>query len=158
MATIYESPLGRLTIDEDGGALRGLWMEGQAHFPEHALGASEPASGAVAAWLADYFAGKNPELTFEIVPTGSDYQHAVWSALREVPYGHTVTYQQLADVVSAKRGTPTAARAIGGALGKNQISIVIPCHRVVGTNGKITGYAGGIDRKIWLLEHEASTL
>lgn len=157
MLTVYESPLGRLTIDEHAGVLRGLWMEGQANLPADVLSASEPAKGPVADWLDAYFTGENPELTFALEPTGTAFQQDVWSALRDIPYGQTVSYGELATIVGRKRGTPPASRAVGGAVGKNQIMIVIPCHRVIGADGKITGYSAGTERKIWLLEHEAMT-
>ncbi len=157
MLSIYESPIGRLTIDESDGVLHGLWIEGQENFPDHALGATEPVRGPVSDWLDSYFAGKNPDVSFEIEPVGTDFQLTVWSALREVPYGEQITYHELANIVEKRRGTPSSARAVGGALSKNHLMIIVPCHRIMGAGGKITGYSGGTDRKVWLLEHEAAT-
>lgn len=157
MFTIYDSPIGRLTIEEDDGVLCGLWVGGEKGFPAAALEASESARGPVADWLSAYFAGSRPDVDFPIEPSGTDYQREVWSTIQSIPYGETRTYGEIAKAVGARRGKPSAARAVGGALGKNPIMIVIPCHRIVGADGTLTGFAGGIDRKIWLLEHEKAT-
>lgn len=157
MYTTYSSPIGRLILHYDA-ALRGLWMEGQAHFPSHATGPTSGEARPVTAWLDGYFSGKNPHVTFPLEPEGTAFQRAVWSALREIEYGTLTTYGELANIVSARLGHSTSARAVGGAVGRNPISIIIPCHRVVGSDGSMTGYAGGIERKEWLLSHESGQL
>ena len=153
--TNYVSPLGQLTLASDGEALCGLWFEGQKHFGR---GASQPwKMGEVPVfaqtkrWLDLYFAGQAPDFLPPLAPQGTAFQQAVWKLLAEIPYGQTVTYGQIA----RKLGCPSA-QAIGGAVGRNPISILIPCHRVVGGNGALTGYAGGTHRKLALLTLESS--
>ena len=107
----------------------------------------------VRAWLDGYFTGRKPEINFPIAPSGSDFQKKVWQLLLKIPYGGTDTYGAIAKAIS-----PTmSAQAVGGAVGRNPISIIIPCHRCVGTGGKLVGYTGGLDKKIWLLRHEEET-
>lgn len=146
------SPLGELILVSDGSALTGLRFTGQRHFP-----AGLPAPGPVSAsevfedtarWLELYFSGERPSLLPRLSPEGTAFQRAVWERLLRIPYGKTVTYAELA----ARLGT--SARAVGGAVGRNPISLIIPCHRVVGAGGALTGYAGGIGRKEALLRFE----
>lgn len=152
--THYASPIGPLTLASDGKSLTGLWLEGQKYFPDldpFCVQPALPAFTAAAAWLDRYFAGEKPcpgELPLS--PAGSAFQRRVWALLAEIPYGKTVTYGELA----ARLGS--SARAVGGAVGRNPISIILPCHRVLGAGGRLTGYAGGLDRKIQLLHHEGA--
>lgn len=154
--TSYPSPLGLLTLASDGKHLTGLWMEGQKGFGGSAAQWIEQEELAVfaaaKAWLEAYFSGAVllppvPSLSLE----GTVFQRRVWQQLSAIPYGETVTYGQLAAAVGC-----SAARAVGAAVGSNPILLMIPCHRVVGVNGKLTGYAGGLARKRWLLAHEES--
>ena len=151
----YDSPLGGITLASDGEALVGLWFDGQAHFGAGLSGEvseqSVPVLVEAARWLDAYFAGRDPGFTPKLALRGSEFSRRVWQALLEVPFGGTVTYGQLA----ARLGlVPSSARAVGGAVGRNPISLIVPCHRVVGANGSLTGYAGGLERKAWLLEME----
>lgn len=156
----YPSPLGTLTLmcDETETALAGLWLAGQKYFPqglaEKAVPKELPVFVQTGDWLARYFAGERPESgELPLVFHGSEFQQAVWKELRQIPYGKTVTYGELAAAL-ARRGRKTSARAVGTAVGRNPVSIIVPCHRVVGANGALTGYAGGVERKAWLLRHE----
>lgn len=157
--TEYESPLGTLTIAGNGEAVCGLWFE-QHRYMKEALPEppvrddADPVLGHLAAWLDAYFAGRQPAIDeLPLAPVGSDFRQCVWRALREIPYGQTVSYGELAEQVAAERGK-ASPRSVGGAVGHNPISIVVPCHRVVGTNGSLTGFGGGIANKVKLLEHE----
>lgn len=157
----YESPLGVLTLASDGEALLGLWMQGQKYFGgtvAKSLGADRelPVFAAAAEWLDAYFAGGRPAIAdLPLAPRGSAFRRNVWDILCKVPYGEVVTYGQIASAVAAGQGLASmSAQAVGGAVGHNPISIIIPCHRVVGSGGSLTGYAGGIERKIRLLELE----
>lgn len=149
----YASPLGELLLASDGEALIGVWFAGQAHF---ALGLGEHEEQpdevlhAAARWLGDYFAGKAPGAMPKLRPRGTDFQKAVWRRLTEIPRGETTTYGAIAAALRS------SARAVGGAVGRNPISILIPCHRVMGANGSLTGYAGGIERKTALLKLEGT--
>ncbi len=149
------SPIGSLTLVSDGKVLIGLWMENQKYYafgmPEELPLAPElPFFQTVETWLDRYFAGEKPGLNEEILaPAGTPFQKSVWNELLKIPYGQTTTYGEI-----AKRIASGSARAIGGAVGHNPISILIPCHRVIGSAGQLTGYAGGPERKIWLLRHE----
>ncbi len=154
--TQLSSPLGLLTLAADGEALTGLWMEGQKYFPT-ALAAEPcpelPVFRQTESWLKAYF-GKAPLPALPpLAPDGSPFRQAVWRLLREIPRGSTTTYGALARALRAE-GIPASAQAAGGAVGHNPISILIPCHRVVGSNGSLTGYAGGIEKKQFLLELE----
>ncbi len=152
----YASPLGALTLCSDGVALTGLYFDGQRHFLEGCPGPYEEAPTAVfeqsARWLDAYFAGAVPDFTPPLAPRGTPFREGVWKALLGIPYGQTVTYGELA------RRLGTSARAVGGAVGLNPVSIVIPCHRVVGTRGALTGYAAGVDVKARLLALERANL
>ncbi len=152
--TIYPSPLGQLTLASDGTALTGLWLKGQRYFGGKAtqwqINDSLPVFVAAAAWLDAYWAGDEPDPTeLPLALTGTDFQNQVWQCLLDIPYGQTVTYGELARMVGCG-----SARAVGGAVGHNPISVIIPCHRVVGARGQLTGYAGGMECKRFLLEHE----
>lgn len=159
----YDSPIGALVLAEKGGALAGLWMEGQKYF-WGALGdepreqARTPVLRQAGQWLDAYFAGERPAPgDLPLAPAGSAFRQEVWRALCEIPYGETAPYGEIARRLSVRRGShAVSARAVGGAVGHNPISIVIPCHRVVGADGSLTGYAGGLEKKIWLLAHEGA--
>lgn len=151
------SPLGELVLAGRGEALTGLWFRGQAHFgegldPDHRPG-SLPVLEAGAAWLERYFRGLDPGPPPPLAPRGTAYQQAVWALLLEIPRGETRTYGALARLLGQRQGRPTSPRALAGAVARNPISILIPCHRVVGAAG-LTGYAGGLDRKQFLLSLE----
>lgn len=163
--TTFPSPLGALTLASDGQALTGLWLAGQKYFGNGLPGTpidrpDLPVFDAVRAWLDRYFAGTRPapgELPLR--PAGSPFRTQVWRLLCQIPYGQVTTYGTLARAVAAELGRPSmSSQAVGGAVGHNPISIIIPCHRVVGTSGSLTGYAGGIAAKVWLLEHEGVDL
>ena len=152
--TVIDSPYGPLTLvaDEDG-ALCGLYMVDQRHRPpEENFGAPDDTPFAeAAAQLQAYFAGELKEFTLQLRLHGTPFQRAVWDQLRGIPYGETRSYGDLADAL----GNPGASRAVGLANGKNPIGIIVPCHRVVGANGSLTGYGGGLDRKQRLLDFES---
>ncbi len=158
----YSSPLGTLTLASDGEALTGLWMEDQKYFGS-GLGPLNfdmqiPVLEEAKAWLKNYFDGKCPDPKALVLnPEGTPFQQAVWQCLLEIPYGQVTTYGALAETVGQMLGRPTSARAVGAAVGRNPISIVIPCHRVVGAKGALTGYAGGLERKAALLKLEGWT-
>lgn len=153
----YASPVGLLTLASDGDSLTGLWLEGQKYFaqgmPESMPVQDDlPVFALARDWLDRYFAGKRPEASeLPLDPQGSAFRQSVWRILCEIPYGQTVTYGEIAKRLSCK-----SAQAVGGAVGHNPISIIIPCHRVLGAGGSLTGYAGGTDKKIWLLRHEGA--
>ena len=151
--THIPSPLGTITLASDGSSLIGLWFEGQKHdcyrLSPDALAAELPVFAETRRWLDCYFAGGVPDFSPPLAPRGTDFQQWVWSLLREIPYGATVSYGDLA----ARLGCPSA-RAVGQAVGRNPISLLIPCHRVLGAGGRLTGYAGGLWRKEALLRLE----
>ncbi|MFD1662418.1 methylated-DNA--[protein]-cysteine S-methyltransferase [Streptomyces caeni] len=153
--TVIDSPYGPLTLVGTDGVLSGLYMVGQRHRPpEEAFGERDDTPFDEAAeQLAAYFAGELKEFTLELRLQGTPFQHSVWEQLRMIPYGETRSYGQLADAL----GNPGASRAVGLANGKNPIGIIVPCHRVVGANGGLTGYGGGLDRKKRLLDFESGT-
>jgi methylated-DNA-[protein]-cysteine S-methyltransferase len=150
--TCYHSPLGTITLQANNEGLLGAWFETQTtqaadlgcDTPEH------PILTLAVNELSLYFAGKLKIFSVPCVARGTNFQQQVWQALQSIPYGETWSYQQLANRID----NPRAVRAVGLANGKNPISIIVPCHRVIGKNGKLTGYAGGIERKAWLLAHE----
>ncbi len=151
----YDSPLGGITMAGRGGALTGLWFDGQKHF---AAGLSReyretdlPVFEEAGRWLDIYFSGEAPGFTPELLLPGTAFRRAVWEQLLTIPWGRTVTYGEIAARLGLPRGS---ARAVGGAVGRNPISLIVPCHRVVGADGSLTGYAGGTDRKARLLEIE----
>lgn len=152
--TEYPSPLGPILLTSDGSALTGLWMNTQPR-PQMELvpGDELPLFREVREWLDAYFRGEAREVTFPLSPAGSSFRQRVWNILLTIPYGETRSYGSIAKEIS-----PTmSAQAVGGAVGANPISIIIPCHRVIGSSGQLTGYAGGLDKKIWLLRHEEET-
>jgi methylated-DNA-[protein]-cysteine S-methyltransferase len=153
------SPVGILTISSDGQSISGLWIEGQKYFAKtleiNVLEQNLPVFENVRNWLDVYFSGKKPGFMPPLMPKGSPFQKSIWATLCKIPYGQTTTYGELAKQIELKnKGKHTSARAIGGAVGHNPISILIPCHRVIGKNGNPTGYAGGIVTKIKLLQLE----
>lgn len=155
----YHSPLGDILLAADTIGLTGLWFEGQKYFALHLDKKHEerelPVIEQAKCWLQTYFSGKEPDFTVPLHFTGTDFQNQVWEILRSIPYGNTITYGQAAKQIAVKRGLPhMSAQAVGSAIGHNPMSVIVPCHRVVGTNGSLTGYAGGIDKKIKLLELE----
>lgn len=159
----YDSPLGWLTVASDGAAIVGLWLDGQKYYCEGvdlpmADGADVVVLGEARLWLDRYFRGEEPSIkSLKLRPIGSAFRQAVWRVLCEIPYGSCITYGDIAKRIAAETGRETmSAQAVGGAVGHNPISIIIPCHRVVGAGGKLTGYAGGLDKKEWLLRHEGA--
>lgn len=149
--TTVASPVGPLTLVEQDGAVVGLWMDAPADLPAERIGAPDDATlPALREQLAAYFAGELRTFDVPLAAGGTPFQQRVWAALREVPYGQTCSYGELALAI----GRPTASRAVGAANGRNPIGIVVPCHRVIGSTGRLTGYAGGLDRKRRLLDHE----
>lgn len=158
----YVSPLGNIVLAANDDALIGLWFEGQKHFfasvNEPTSQCDTPVLIRTRDWLERYFAGEHPSLgELSLSPNGSEFQWTVWRILCEIPYGDTVTYGQIAQRLAAMGdGRCASAQAVGGAVAHNRISIIIPCHRVVGKTGSLTGYAGGIERKLWLLRHEGA--
>ena len=153
-STYFESPLGRITLAATDAGLAGVWFDQQRHWPDTSgwqADAGHPVLREAAAQLADYFAGKRQHFELPLdLSHGTDFQQAVWQALLAIPAGRTTSYGAL----SAGIGKPAAVRAVGAAVGRNPISVIVPCHRVLGTNGSLTGYAGGLERKSALLELE----
>lgn len=153
------SPLGEITLRSDGEALTGLWFADDKHY-----GAKDIAGAALAdldifaqaeAWLAEYFAGREPKVSVPLKLQGSEFQMQVWRLLQDIPYGRLVTYGDIAKKIAAQKGMARmSAQAVGGAVGHNPLCIIVPCHRVVGANGSLTGYGGGMWRKVRLLELE----
>lgn len=155
----YKSSIGDILLATDEIGLIGLWFEGQKYFAntlpdEHIPQETEILTETIK-WLDMYFSGEEPKFTPPLHPSGSSFRQAVWQILLQIPYGQTITYGEIARKIAETKNTSRmSAQAVGGAVGHNEISIIIPCHRVVGTNGSLTGYAGGIDKKISLLELE----
>lgn len=155
----YDSPLGEILLSADGEGLTGLWFEGQKYYaqglPQEREEGRTPALDETRRWLDLYFAGEKPDFTPALHLIGSDFRVGVWREMLKIPYGQTTSYGALARSLKTD-GTPPGAmaRAVGGAVGHNRISIIIPCHRVLGADGSLTGYAGGIERKIALLRLE----
>ena len=155
----YNSPLGSITLASDGYALVGLWFDGQKHFGSTLGNDYEekplPVFDRTAAWLDIYFDGRMPDFTPDIALHGTDFRREVWDILMTIPYGQTMTYGEIAQIIAQNRGAASiSAQAVGGAVGHNPISIIVPCHRVIGSNGSLTGYAGGLERKAALLKME----
>lgn len=155
----YHSPIGRLLLSADEIGLTGVWLEGEKYFahglPADRREACTPILADTKRWLDEYFSGKEPDFMPPLHPVGSPFRQAVWQILRRIPYGKTVTYGEIAREMARQKGLPKmSAQAVGGAVGHNEISILIPCHRVVGAKGNLTGYAGGLSRKIQLLTLE----
>ncbi len=159
----YDSPLGGITEASDGEHLIGLWFDGQKYFadlPDSEYEEKElPVFDQTDRWLDMYFSGKEPDFTPPLGMKTSEFRKAVWEILLTIPYGKTMTYGEIAEKIANERGIEKMSpQAVGGAVGHNSISLIIPCHRVVGTNGSLTGYAGGIDKKIKLLEMEGADM
>ena len=160
--THYDSPLGNITLScDDRENLVGLWLKGQKYFGDTIKGEMiENDNLAIFTkakkWLDRYFSGKNPSIAeLSLSPNGSDFRQRVWKILCKIPYGKVYTYGEIAKIIAKEQGKARiSAQAVGGAVGRNPISIIIPCHRVVGANGNLTGYSGGIETKIRLLKLE----
>ena len=157
--TQYTSPLGNMLLAADANGLTGAWFEGQTYFARSLDAQHQKRETSVLTdtkrWLDMYFRGMKPDFLPPLYPIGSAFQQSVWEILLQIPYGHTTTYGEIARQLAKKQGiSRMSAQAVGGAVGHNPISILIPCHRVVGTNGSLTGYAGGIEKKIQLLTLE----
>lgn len=158
--TKYNSPLGEITLASDGKALTGLWLDGQKYYMQSVKESCKKKDElqifeVSKKWLKDYFDGKAPKISgLPLNPQGSDFRKRVWQILCEIPYGEVTTYGAIAKKIAGETGKNMSAQAIGGAVGHNPISIIIPCHRVVGADGSLTGYAGGIDKKEFLLNLE----
>lgn len=155
----FNSPLGKIKASATDYALTGLWFVGQKYFPTQ-IASWIPEDNhkmfkLLRQWLENYFSGRNPAVDFPIEPKGSEFQQKVWKILREIPYGQVTTYGQIAAKIAEDSGLSSmSAQAVGGAVGHNPVSILIPCHRVVGADSSLTGYAGGIEKKAALLHHE----
>ena len=155
----YLSPLGGITIASDGNALTGLWFDGQKYFGSTLSAEYEerplPVFDQTISWLDLYFSGRDPGFTPPLCLRGTPFRRSVWQILLTIPFGHTMTYWEIAARLADQMGLPQmSARAVGGAVGHNPISLIIPCHRVVGSDGSLTGYAGGLDKKMRLLKME----
>ena len=155
----YDSPLGGITAASDGEHLTGLWFDGQKYFAgtldRENREADLPVFEQTGRWLDIYFSGKAPDFTPPLAMKASAFRRAVWEILLTIPYGQTMTYSEIAERIAAQRGIEKmSAQAVGGAVGHNPISLIVPCHRVVGSDGSLTGYAGGLSRKARLLEME----
>ena len=156
----YDSPLGGITLAGDGEALTGLWFDGQKHFAETLSAGHEarnlPVLDETVRWLDLYFSGKDPGFTPALEMRTTPFRKAVWEILLTIPYGKTVTYGEVAARAAKQmRLSRMSAQAVGGAVGHNPIALIIPCHRVIGADGGLTGYGGGIERKRMLLEMES---
>jgi methylated-DNA-[protein]-cysteine S-methyltransferase len=161
----YQSPVGALTLASDGQSLVGLWIEGQKYYgatlPEKTVERHDiPVFGETKHWLDRYFAGEKPDVAeLPLAPAGGAFRQGVWEILRSIPYGEVATYGEIAKKMAVRSGLAgMSAQAVGGAVGHNPISIIVPCHRVVGANGSLTGYAGGLATKRKLLALEGVDL
>ena len=155
----FNSPLGGITLASDGEALTGLWFDGQKYFAASLEKEHEermlPVFDLADKWLNLYFSGTEPGFLPPLLMRTTEFRKTVWEILLSIPYGKTMTYGEIADRIAAGRGlSRMSAQAVGGAVAHNAISLMIPCHRVVGMDGSLTGYAGGLEKKIWLLEME----
>ena len=155
----FSSPLGGITLASDGEALTGLWFDGQKYYTASLEKEHEekrlPVFDLADKWLDLYFSGSEPGFLPPLLMRATEFRKTVWEILLSIPYGKTMTYGEIADRIAAGRGlSRMSAQAVGGAVAHNAISLMIPCHRVVGTDGSLTGYAGGLEKKIWLLEME----
>lgn len=157
----YQSPLGEILLAADEIGLTGLWFEGPKYFALYLAKEHEereiPVFEQAKKWLDIYFSGREPDFKVPLHFTGTDFQNEVWEILYSIPYGQTMTYGEIAKQLASKRGLSVCLlRPWGGAVARNEISIIVPCHRVVGTNGSLTGYAGGINKKVELLRLEGA--
>ena len=155
----YISPLGSITFASNGESLTGLWFDGQKHFPHNLISESTeaelPLFNQTIKWLDIYFSGEVPDFMPPISLNTTPFRKAVYDILLTIPYGHTMTYGEIARIFAERQGVERmSAQAVGGAVGHNPISVIIPCHRVVGADESLTGYAGGLDKKISLLKLE----
>ena len=155
----YHSPVGRMTLVASDAALLGAWFEGQRHFGGNWLPAvtqqrETPLLSAARAWLDAYFDGRRPEAILPLAPVGTPFQLAVWRLLRQIPYGSVTTYGMLTEQLRAL-GVKACPQAVGSAVGRNPVSVFIPCHRVIGSDGSLTGYAAGLETKSFLLQLES---
>ena len=154
-----DSPLGKIMISGEGDALTGLRFEGQKYYAETLRKTAEekyiPVFAEAERWLELYFDGKDPGFVPNLAPEGTAFQKEIWDILLTIPFGKTMTYGDIASIIAERRGVKRfSAQAVGGAVGHNPISLIIPCHRVIGADGNLTGYAGGLDRKESLLKLE----
>jgi methylated-DNA-[protein]-cysteine S-methyltransferase len=150
--TVVDSPIDPLLLIGDETGLCALWM--QPHEPPAGAVRDDDALAPAATQLAEYFAGERTRFELALSPHGTSFQQKVWLALREIPFGRTTTYGEIA----ADLGQPTASRAVGLANGRNPLAVIVPCHRVIGADGSLTGFGGGLPRKRWLLQHERTVL
>ena len=155
----YHSSLGSITLASDGEALTGLWFDEQKHFPHKLISDSIetelPIFTQTIKWLDTYFGGEVPDFTLQISLQTTPFRKAVYDILLTIPYGQTMTYGEIANIIANQQGAEhMSAQAVGSAVGHNPVSIIIPCHRVVGADGSLTGYAGGLDKKTALLKLE----
>lgn len=155
----WDSPLGEIWMQSEGESLCGLWFAGQKHFDltqlQQGMQQELPVFAETKRWLEEYFSGKVSAFTPSLQLTGTPFQHTVWNLLLQIPYGDTTTYGQLAARAAKELGREKmSAQAVGNAVGHNPISLIVPCHRVVGADGSLTGYAGGVEKKAWLLDWE----
>lgn len=159
----YQSPLGGITLSSNGTELTGLWFDGQKYFGDTLSKKYEEKSLPVfelsVRWLDIYFSGEAPDFTPPLCMQTTPFRKAVWEIMLTIPFGETMTYGEIADRIANQKGlSKMSAQAVGGAVGHNSISLIIPCHRVVGTNGSLTGYAGGIEKKVQLLKLEKTDM
>ncbi len=159
----YQSPLGGITTSSNGNEIMGLWFDGQKYFGDTLTKNYEekdlPIFEETKEWLDIYFSGKAPDFTPPLKMDTTPFRKAVWEIMLTIPFGQTMTYGEIADRIAKQRGlAKMSAQAVGGAVGHNSISLIIPCHRVVGTNGSLTGYAGGIEKKVLLLTMEKTDM
>lgn len=159
----YHSPLGGITVSSNGNEITGLWFDGQKYFgdtlPDNYEEKTLPIFEETKRWLDIYFSGKAPDFTPPLKMETTAFRKAVWKIMLTIPFGQTMTYGEIADSIAKQRGlAKMSAQAVGGAVGHNSISLIIPCHRVVGANGSLTGYAGGIEKKVQLLTMEKADM
>ncbi len=159
----YHSPLGGITVSSNGREITGLWFDGQKYFGNTLSNDYEekslPVFEKTKMWLDIYFSGKDPDFKPPLKMDTTPFRKSVWEIMLTIPYGQTMTYGEIADKIARQRGlAKMSAQAVGGAVGHNSISLIIPCHRVVGTNGSLTGYAGGIEKKVQLLTMEKTDM
>lgn len=158
--THYQSPIGDILLASKQNKLIGAWIKRQKYYldniDEEIIEKDNEILTKAKKWLDKYFYGEKPPISeLDLAPEGTEFRLDVWKILLEIPYGKTITYKDIADKIALKRGiSKMSAQAVGGAVGHNPIAIIIPCHRVVGSDGSLTGYAAGLDKKIFLLEHE----
>ena len=161
--THYDSPIGGILLASDGEALTGLWFDRQKYFADTLIPEHEekplPVFEQTKKWLDIYFQGREPDFTPPLRFQATPFRQTVWSVLLTIPYGKTMTFGEIANIIAKQRGIcRMSAQAVGGAVGHNPISLIVPCHRVVGASGSLTGYAGGIERKLALLTLEKANI